>query len=272
VCWQTPSREELVAAGLSDLPEDIVDVDILIGEPDLLGHGVGPAALGQLITRLRAEGVHIVGLGVATGNQRALEAYDKAGFRPFRDFHEGGQEMRYLVQTLNDAAMNAPEDRTGTIARYREGPHLLDKVVMGLTDADLDAKPSQGGWTIRQIIHHIADGDDIWKMCIKMAMGNEEGEFALGWYGALPQETWADRWAYAKRSVDVSLTLFRADRAHVVQLLECVPEVWHRSVVVRTAKGDVERVPVGFVVQMQADHVFHHIERIRAILRERLGT
>jgi uncharacterized damage-inducible protein DinB len=168
--------------------------------------------------------------------------------------------------------MKAPEDRTGTISRYREGPLLLAQVVQGLADADLDAKPSQGGWTIREIVHHIVDGDDIWKLCIKMAMGNEEGEFSLGWYSALPQETWADRWAYAKRSLDVSLSLFNATRVHVVQLMESAPEVWNRSVVVRTSKGEVERVPVGFVIQMQADHVIHHIERIRAILRERGGT
>ena len=51
--------------------------------------------------------------------------------------------------------MNAPEDRTGTLSRYREGPQQLEEVLMNLTDADLDAKPSRGGWTIRQIVHHI---------------------------------------------------------------------------------------------------------------------
>ncbi len=107
-----------------------------------------------------------------------------------------------------------------------------------LAEADLDARPSQGGWTIRQIVHLIVDGDDIWKLCIKMAMGNEDGEFALEWYWALPQQTWAERWAYAKRSPDVSLALFRAERAHVVQLLESAPEVWERSVTLRTPKGE----------------------------------
>lgn len=168
--------------------------------------------------------------------------------------------------------MNAPEDRTGTLSRYREGPQQLEEVLMNLMDADLDAKPAQGGWTIRQIVHHIVDGDDIWKMAIKMAMGTEEGEFALEWYWALPQQTWAESWAYAKRSLDVSLSLFRAERAHVVQLLESAPEVWKRTFLVRTPKGEVERIPVGFVVQMQADHVSHHIERIRAILAERGGS
>ena len=168
--------------------------------------------------------------------------------------------------------MNVPEDRTSTIARYREGPLRLEQVVKGLADSDLDAVPSGGGWTIRQIVHHIVDGDDIWKIAIKMAMGNEEAEFALGWYGALPQKTWGDRWSYSTRSLDVSLTLIKAIRAHIVQLLESTPEVWNRSVVVRTAKGEAEGIPVGSVVQMLADHLHHHIERIRAILQQRGGT
>jgi aminoglycoside 6'-N-acetyltransferase len=100
LCWQRPPQEELAAAGLSDLPKGLVDVDILIGEPDALGQGVGPEALTQLLAMLRADGVRIVGLAADTANLRALKAYTKAGFRPFRDFHEAGTEMRYLVQTL----------------------------------------------------------------------------------------------------------------------------------------------------------------------------
>jgi hypothetical protein len=46
--------------------------------------------------------------------------------------------------------MNAPEDRASTISRYREGPAVLDQIVNGLTDSALDAKPSKGGWTMRQ--------------------------------------------------------------------------------------------------------------------------
>jgi uncharacterized damage-inducible protein DinB len=168
--------------------------------------------------------------------------------------------------------MNAPKDRDGAVSRYREGPILLEQAVMGLRDADLDAKPSGGGWSIRQIVHHIVDGDDIWKTCIKMAIGNEQAEFALGWYWSLAQDTWADRWAYSQRSIDVSLSLIKANRDHILQLLGRVPEAWNRSVSVRTRQGEIERVPVGFVIEMQADHLVHHIERIRAILREGGGA
>lgn len=49
---------------------------------------------------------------------------------------------------MENADLHAPEDRDDIISRY------------------LDAMPSGGGWTIRQIVHHIVDGDDIWKLCI----------------------------------------------------------------------------------------------------------
>lgn len=100
LCWQTPSVEELSAAGLDDLPNDITDIDIMIGEADALGRGVGPEALSQLLAKFRAQGVQVVGMATCVANERALRAYDKAGFRVFRDFHEAGEQMRYFVQDL----------------------------------------------------------------------------------------------------------------------------------------------------------------------------
>ena len=168
--------------------------------------------------------------------------------------------------------MNSPEDRDRTLSQFREGPILLEHTVMGLRDSELDFKPSGGGWSVRQIVHHIVDGDDIWKFGVKMAIGNEQAEFSLGWYSSQTQDTWGDRWAYKQRSIGASLSLLKAIREHVLQLLTSVPEAWDRVVVVRTQQEKIEKVTVGFVIQMQADHLFHHLERIRAILREGGGA
>ena len=164
--------------------------------------------------------------------------------------------------------MKAPDDRDSVLARFMEGPALLERALAGVQDAELDAPPLQGGWTIRQIVHHIVDGDDIWKLGIKVALGNERVEFSLDWYRTLQQEVWADRWAYANRSIDTSLALLKAIRNHVLQLLEQVPDGWYRSVGFRKPNGEIERVPVGAVVELQAEHVVHHVERIRAIRSE----
>jgi len=158
-------------------------------------------------------------------------------------------------------------EQSSLLSRYLEGPDQLERSIADLSDVQLDASPSDGGWTIRQIVHHVVDGDDLWKVGLKAALGNEEGEFALDWYGMLSQETWADRWGYARRPVDTSLALFRAIRAHIAELLEKVPGAWGRSIDVRTPQG-TERVSVSQVIEMQTRHVTHHVEKIAAIRAE----
>ena len=166
--------------------------------------------------------------------------------------------------------MEAPKDQDSIITRFREGPNLLDRTLAGVSEADLDTPPSQGGWTIRQIVHHLADGDDLWKTFIKAALGNGNAGFLFDWYREYPQEVWADHWAYASRPLAVSLALLKASRANVLQLLEEVPDAWHKSGNFREPTGETEPVPVGFVIKMQADHIEHHVKRILAI-RDEIG-
>ena len=161
--------------------------------------------------------------------------------------------------------MNLIRDPETILARFMAGPELLERAISGLQDSDLDAPPLQGGWTIRQIVHHAVDGDDLWKAGIKAALGNEGVEFTLEWYWSLPQPEWAENWTYANRSLDPSIALFRASRDHIVQLMEQVPNAWNRSIGFRKPDGKIEKVTAGFVVEMQADHLEHHVNQIIAM-------
>ena len=156
------------------------------------------------------------------------------------------------------------QDPLATLACYADGPVQLEAALTGLTEADLDVGPTEGGWTIRQIVHHIADGDDLWGACIKMALGSQTG-FSLQWYWAKSQDEWARTWHYADRAIDPSLALFRANRAHIVQLVEAVPNAWSCYMVMQMPDGRLERVTVGDVIAMQARHVLGHTEDIRRI-------
>ncbi len=159
-------------------------------------------------------------------------------------------------------------ERGAILAQYTDGPAQLERIVKDLSESELDQAPSQGGWSIREIVHHIADGDDIWSFCIKMALGNEQGEFHLDWYSPFPQTTWASNWAYAKRPVHSSLALLKATRANVLDLLAHRTDAWERSATIREPNGEITRVSIGFILEMQASHVFHHIKRIEEIRRE----
>ncbi len=87
-----------------DVPDDLVDIDILIGEPEFLGRGVGPRALVLVLAKLRGEGVGFAGLGTSTSNRAAIRAFEKAGFRTFRDFEDPEfGTCRYLVAQVSGA-------------------------------------------------------------------------------------------------------------------------------------------------------------------------
>lgn len=104
VCWQRLSPSELEVAGLTDLPERLVDIDIMIGEPEFVGRGIGPRALAALLAKLHGEGVEFAGLGTSISNLAAITAFKKAGFSVFRDFEDSefGPCM-YMVAQISSA-------------------------------------------------------------------------------------------------------------------------------------------------------------------------
>lgn len=101
VCWEVPPRHELEAAGLVDLPDGLFDLDILIGEPDYLGRGIGPMALLLLCEWLRQDGARYLGAAIPVDNTRSRRAAEKAGFEVFREFDdpESGRCV-YLIHPL----------------------------------------------------------------------------------------------------------------------------------------------------------------------------
>ena len=151
------------------------------------------------------------------------------------------------------------------LARYADGPAQLESAISGLTESELDLAQSSDSWSIRQIVHHLADGDDIWKIAIKAALGNSGGTYNLLWYWDKPQEEWADSWDYAGRGIESSLGLLRANRRHMVELLQQIPDAWEKCVFIPRPDGERRRATVGYVVEMQANHVPGHIDDIRRI-------
>ncbi len=154
---------------------------------------------------------------------------------------------------------------TDAIAAYAEGPDLLEASISGLLPEALDLSPGPIDWTIRQILHHVADGDEIWRVFVKRAIARPGGEFSLDWYWSFPQDDWPRKWAYAQRDVRLSLDVFRANRRQIAEMLRLAPGAWDNTLVVRSRSGEAQPVTVGWVVEMQTRHVVGHVDDIRKI-------
>jgi aminoglycoside 6'-N-acetyltransferase len=85
--------EEVVLVGAG-----VAGVDVLIGEVELIGAGLGPRVLAQFardVVFARA-GVDAVVAAVEEPNRRSWRAFEKAGFRHIRDVEEDGLPHRLM--------------------------------------------------------------------------------------------------------------------------------------------------------------------------------
>lgn len=158
----------------------------------------------------------------------------------------------------------AQRSQDDVLRMYAQGPKDLQAALEGLSEADYDLARSPGQWSIRQIVHHLAEGEMLFAPMIKSALAQPGSVYIRNQYN---QETWPEIFKYATRPVDSSVALVTAIRAHLVDLLQCVPDNWERYAMMRTIDGDPEgrKVTVGGLVGGMAQHIEEHCEEIRTI-------
>jgi aminoglycoside 6'-N-acetyltransferase len=92
---------------VSDYPEweavvevgpGVAGVDLMIGEPDLVGRGLGPEVLAQFVRHVVFADPAVTACiaAVEEGNRRSWRAFEKAGFRHVRDVEEDGLPHRLM--------------------------------------------------------------------------------------------------------------------------------------------------------------------------------
>lgn len=150
------------------------------------------------------------------------------------------------------------------LGAYCACPGRLRAVLAGLAESDFDLAPDEQNWSIRQMVQHVVDGDDLWQVGLLAALGNPPG-FDLAWYWSIPQQEWAEIWAYAARPVEPALEFFEANRQRAAQILQRIPGALERQMMVRWPGERVGQISVREILEMQTRHVEGHIADIQAI-------
>jgi hypothetical protein len=81
--------------------------------------------------------------------------------------------LQYPIGPFEDEPATASERRVW-IADIAECPGRLRAAVDGLTEEQLDTPYRPGGWTVRQVVHHIADAHMNWYVRTKLALAEEQ--------------------------------------------------------------------------------------------------
>lgn len=145
-----------------------------------------------------------------------------------------------------------------TLELYLAGIPALEEAVAGLSDTDLDLRLNPGEWSIRQIVHHLADSEATALAQPKFALAEPGRLFIPNRYDS---EAWARGLAYDGRGIAPALALFAAVRGHLGQLLRELPNAWQRA----TVDPSGQEHPVDILIGMLVSHAYEHIENIREI-------
>jgi hypothetical protein len=122
-------------------------------------------------------------------------------------------DPRYPVGAFERQAAYSSAERAASIQVIEEAPARLRQAVVGLTDAQLDTSYRDGGWTVRQVVHHLPDSHQNAYTRFKLAL-TEDAPIIKPY---LEQE-WA-KLPDAGLPVDVSLRLLEALHTRWVVLL-----------------------------------------------------
>src|SRR5687768_18614673 len=79
-------------------------------------------------------------------------------------------DLRYPTGKFIPPAQSTPEFREQAIETIADTPKLLRDAVQGLDEDQLDTPYREGGWTLRQVVHHVPDSHVNAYIRLKMAL------------------------------------------------------------------------------------------------------
>jgi hypothetical protein len=170
-------------------------------------------------------------------------------------------DPRYPVGKFQADPEVTPSKRISWIQEIATAPARLRAAVAGLSDAQLDTPYRDGGWTVRQVVHHLPDSH--MNSYVRFRLAVTEAEPVIRPY-------YEDRWAElpdAKSSpVELSLALLDALHARWIILMRALREEdWQRTL----RHPETGLLTVDKLLQIYAWHCRHHLAHITG-LRQRM--
>jgi len=170
-------------------------------------------------------------------------------------------DLRYPIGRFSRPAANDAATRAEHIQSLRQLPAQLRTVVLDLTDVQLDTPYRDGGWTVRQVVHHFADSHANGFIKFKLALTEDWPAVK-----AYDEAAWANL-ADSKMVIDSSLALVDGLHQRWAALLVAMTEEDFQKGYNHPENGPHD---LALALAMYAWHCHHHIAHIVA-LRARKG-
>ena len=171
-------------------------------------------------------------------------------------------DPRYPVGRFRPPETIGAPERAGYIETIEACPAHLRKAVEGLSPAQLDTPYREGGWTIRQVVHHVPDSHMNAYVRFKLALTEEDPTVKT-----YDEAAWAMLNDAAETPVETSLGLLDSLHKRWVVLLRGISETaWKRKFV----HPEMGTTALDTYLALYAWHSRHHVAHVTE-LRKRMG-
>ncbi|MDR3764226.1 MAG: putative metal-dependent hydrolase [Acidobacteriota bacterium] len=170
-------------------------------------------------------------------------------------------DLRYPIGKFDrNQGPLSKEARKAAVEAIAELPQKVAQAIAGLNGKQLDTPYREGGWTVRQVVHHLADSHMNAYVRFKLALTEDTPTIK-----AYKEDKWAELADSRVTPVDVSVTLLDSLHARWVALLRSMKEEdWARKLNHPVAG----LMPLDLMAAMYAWHGKHHTAHITG-LRQR---
>jgi uncharacterized damage-inducible protein DinB len=171
-------------------------------------------------------------------------------------------DLRYPIGRFKPEATLTPARREELIGIVARTPQKLQEAVRGLSLEQLDTPYRPGGWTVRQVVHHLPDSHLNSYIRFKLALTEERPTIK-----PYEEDRWAELADTFNTPIEVSLTLLESLHVRWVNLLRSLSDTdWQRTLF-HPQNGEMT---LSRVLDLYAWHGPHHVAQVTA-LRQRMG-
>jgi hypothetical protein len=172
------------------------------------------------------------------------------------------EKLRYPIGKFDYQGPVDQTQRNAWITQIAALPGQLEGALAGLSDTQIETPYRPGGWTVRQVVHHVADSHVNAYVRFRLALTENNPTIK-----AYDEKQWAELIDARSGPTAVSLDLLKAIHKRWVMVLETLEQQQWARTFHHTEYGDftLERQ-----LALYAWHGRHHVGHINSV-RERMG-
>jgi len=168
------------------------------------------------------------------------------------------EDLRYPIGHYERRADISAAQREAWIEEIASLPERLREAVRGLTEERLDAPYRPGGWTVRQLVHHVADSHMNSYIRLKLALTEDNPTIK-----PYREDLWAELNDSVGLDVDVSLRLLTALHARWATALRGLETSQWSRMYLHPESGPTDLANYLGSYAWHGNHHAAHIERLR---------